>query len=189
MAISKKTRFEVFKRDSFTCAYCGNTPPAIILEVDHILPRAKKGLDDINNLITACFDCNRGKSDRLLTRITSQMNENFLLIREKEEQLRAYYKFVKKIEKHVQQQIDEVDRAFWNFYEPKSTFIDTVKQGTLKTFLKNLTVYELIHAVNIAQQKFPIDYSRAYKYFCGICWNWIKNPETKAKKYGKAPIS
>jgi len=61
MAITKKIRFEVFKRDGFKCAYCGKSPPQITLEVDHIDPRSKGGKDDINNLLTACFDCNRGK--------------------------------------------------------------------------------------------------------------------------------
>lgn len=31
-------RFEVFKRDNFTCRYCGQAPPTAILEVDHIIP-------------------------------------------------------------------------------------------------------------------------------------------------------
>ena len=50
MSISKKIRFEVFKRDGFTCQYCGNTPPNVILEVDHIEPKSKNGKDDINNV-------------------------------------------------------------------------------------------------------------------------------------------
>lgn len=63
MAVPKKTRFEVFKRDGFRCGYCGKTPPAVTLEVDHIEPVANGGEDDLYNLITACFDCNRGKRD------------------------------------------------------------------------------------------------------------------------------
>ena len=35
--LSKKIRFEVFKRDKFTCQYCGRMSPDVILEVDHIL--------------------------------------------------------------------------------------------------------------------------------------------------------
>ncbi|GAB3801495.1 HNH endonuclease [Virgibacillus kimchii] len=62
-SLSKKARFEVFKRDSFKCQYCGNTSPDVILEVDHIKPVSDGGTNDITNLITACFDCNRGKSD------------------------------------------------------------------------------------------------------------------------------
>ena len=65
--ISKSTRFEVFKRDSFTCQYCGKSAPDVVLEVDHINPVSKGGDNDISNLITACFDCNRGKKDKKLT--------------------------------------------------------------------------------------------------------------------------
>ena len=59
--LSKKIRFEVFKRDSFTCQYCGRSAPDVILEVDHINPVANGGDNDIMNLITSCRDCNRGK--------------------------------------------------------------------------------------------------------------------------------
>lgn len=59
--LSKRIRFEVFKRDSFTCQYCGEQPPAVVLECDHIDPRALGGPNDPLNLITACSDCNRGK--------------------------------------------------------------------------------------------------------------------------------
>lgn len=65
--MTKKTRFEVFKRDSFTCQYCGRSAPEVILRVDHMKPVSKDGDDDLLNLITACFDCNAGKSDRLLS--------------------------------------------------------------------------------------------------------------------------
>ena len=41
--LSKKIRFEVFKRDQFTCQYCGKQAPNVVLEVDHITPR-KVGL-------------------------------------------------------------------------------------------------------------------------------------------------
>lgn len=63
MALSKKIRFEVFKRDGFKCSYYGKSPPAVVLEVDHIDPKSKGGSDDINNLLSACFDCNRGKKN------------------------------------------------------------------------------------------------------------------------------
>ncbi len=65
--ISKKTRFEVFKRDSFKCQYCGKSAPDVILHVDHIHPVSKGGGNDILNYLTACADCNGGKSDILLS--------------------------------------------------------------------------------------------------------------------------
>jgi len=65
--LSKKIRFEVFKRDSFTCQYCGSKAPDVILEIDHIKPVAKGGKNEIINLVTSCFDCNRGKSKNELS--------------------------------------------------------------------------------------------------------------------------
>ena len=62
--ISDRVRFQVLKRDRFTCQYCGKS--GVELEVDHITPVAKGGTNDIGNLITACKSCNRGKSDMLV---------------------------------------------------------------------------------------------------------------------------
>jgi hypothetical protein len=66
IALTKKTRFEVFKRDSFTCQYCGCSSPNVVLNVDHISPVSEGGDNNLLNLITACFGCNAGKSDRKL---------------------------------------------------------------------------------------------------------------------------
>ena len=65
-SISKKMRFEVFKRDSFRCQYCGATSPDVLLHVDHIKPVKEGGETTIENLITSCIDCNLGKGARLL---------------------------------------------------------------------------------------------------------------------------
>lgn len=67
-AISKKTRFAIFKRDDFTCRYCGRQSPEVRLEIDHIKPVVDGGTDEPHNLKTACFDCNRGKGARGATR-------------------------------------------------------------------------------------------------------------------------
>ncbi len=69
--IRKSVRFEVFKRDSFTCQYCGAKSPDVVLEVDHITPVAEGGDNDILNLVTACRPCNAGKSDRRLSDATA----------------------------------------------------------------------------------------------------------------------
>ena len=66
MSVSKKLRFEVFKRDKFTCQYCGRKSPDVILECDHVQPKSKGGEDVLLNLTTSCFDCNHGKGARTL---------------------------------------------------------------------------------------------------------------------------
>ena len=59
-AISTRTRFEVFKRDGFKCLYCGRTPPAVLLHVDHIIPVCGGGDNSRDNLATSCDKCNLG---------------------------------------------------------------------------------------------------------------------------------
>ena len=63
MPLTKRRRFEILKRDLFTCQYCGARPPAVVLVVDHIEPLARGGGGAADNLITACEACNQGKSD------------------------------------------------------------------------------------------------------------------------------
>ena len=58
-----KLRFEVFKRDNFTCQYCGRNvkDDKIKLHCDHINPKHLGGDDNIENLTTSCEQCNLGK--------------------------------------------------------------------------------------------------------------------------------
>lgn len=65
-SLSKTVRFEVFKRDSFTCQYCGAKAPETVLHCDHINPVAEGGTNEIMNLVTACAACNGGKGARKL---------------------------------------------------------------------------------------------------------------------------
>lgn len=62
MAVSKRLRFEVFRRDNHACRYCGRSAPDVKLTIDHVVPVALGGRDDPSNIVTACADCNGGKS-------------------------------------------------------------------------------------------------------------------------------
>lgn len=57
-------RTRVFKRDDFTCAYCGKRGGN--LECDHIVPVSRGGTNHDENLTTACFKCNRSKRNKLM---------------------------------------------------------------------------------------------------------------------------
>jgi HNH endonuclease len=65
LAISKRLRYEIFQRDRFTCGYCGRSAPDVLLELEHVIPRAAGGGDEPSNLRAACEDCNDGKADRM----------------------------------------------------------------------------------------------------------------------------
>jgi hypothetical protein len=61
MSLSNKRRYEILKRDGFTCQYCGRKPPVDELVIDHIQPKSKGGDNNPGNLLTACQKCNSGK--------------------------------------------------------------------------------------------------------------------------------
>lgn len=88
--ISKRKRFEVFKRDSFTCQYCGRAAPDVTLQVDHISPVSKGGANDVMNLVTSCAECNSGKSDRLISddSVIARQRQQLAELNERREQLK-----------------------------------------------------------------------------------------------------
>jgi len=63
--ISKSQRYDILKRDNFTCQYCGRSAPEVRLEVDHVMPVSKGGNNSNDNLKVACRYCNGGKSNKV----------------------------------------------------------------------------------------------------------------------------
>ena len=58
----KLTRREVFRRDNYTCQYCGRREAG--LTVDHVVPRYQGGLHAWTNVVAACASCNHRKGGR-----------------------------------------------------------------------------------------------------------------------------
>lgn len=58
----KLTKREVFRRDGYTCQYCGSRSGRLTL--DHVMPRHMGGQHTWDNLVTACAGCNLNKGGR-----------------------------------------------------------------------------------------------------------------------------
>ena len=58
------SRRNIFKRDAYTCQYCGKQPGAEELTIDHVLPRAQGGESRWSNCVLACVSCNKYKANR-----------------------------------------------------------------------------------------------------------------------------
>lgn len=174
--ISKKTRFDVFKRDQFQCAYCGAHPSeTVLLEVDHIHPVAGGGTNDIDNLVTACWDCNRGKGAGLLTTIPQSLEDKAAQVAEREAQIRAYYEILELRKERKDEEMWSVADIFMERFADDSIHKDRIV--SIRMFLERLNVFAVREAMEIACAKkySPVP---AFKYFCGICWNKIKSGET-----------
>jgi 5-methylcytosine-specific restriction endonuclease McrA len=58
------TRRNIFKRDKWTCQYCGmKSKNPKTLTIDHVMPKSRGGDSTWTNLVTACPSCNRKKAN------------------------------------------------------------------------------------------------------------------------------
>lgn len=65
MAVSKRLRYEILRRDNFACRYCGAAAPDVKLNADHVIPKSLGGSDKPENLVASCADCNAGKTSSM----------------------------------------------------------------------------------------------------------------------------
>ncbi|KUK85479.1 MAG: HNH endonuclease domain protein [candidate division TA06 bacterium 34_109] len=146
-AISKRLRFEVFKRDSFKCQYCGRSAPDVILQVDHIVPVSEGGDNDMLNLITSCQSCNLGKSnielndDSAVIKRKNQADE----LQERREQMQMMIEWqmgLSEIEEMVVNEIEE----FWYRLAPGYKFNEYGK-NKLRSYIRKFELSEIISAM------------------------------------------
>jgi len=179
---SRKVRFDVFNRDGFKCQYCGQSPPAVLLELDHIIPKSKGGLDSIDNYATACFDCNRGKGkhklDSVPSGISDNIRDNIESIKERRRQLKAFNRLIEKQEMEYENAILAINKIFSASF-PDAEPNDKFSRTSTKRFLSFLPLVKVEDAMALACSRKLDDPEKALLYFCGICWNWIKEPETR----------
>lgn len=153
-SLNQKTRFEVFKRDSFTCQYCGRKAPEVTLQVDHIKPRSKGGTDDILNLITSCFDCNSGKSNNELSshqeieKKRSQLEQ----LQERKEQIEMMFNWQKElsnIDDYTVEKINDLWKEKTNGY-----WLTEAGKNKVKNLIRKYPLDEVIEAINISARTY-----------------------------------
>lgn len=169
-SITTRTRFEIFKRDNFTCAYCGQKPPNVVLEVDHIVPICAGGDNGNDNLVSSCYECNRGKAGISLSSIPESMMDKANRIKEAEKQLLAYRKIINK-------QRERLDDDCWavlrQLFGETTNEVNKRDYASVKMFIERLSYEECMEAAEIAWAKQRYD-RKIFMYFCGICWRKIK---------------
>lgn len=172
-SISKGVRFEVFKRDGFVCQYCGAHPPKVLLHIDHIVPVAEGGGNDMDNLVTACEPCNLGKSATPLTTVPKSLASKAAEVAEREEQIRGYNAI-------LQARSDRIDAEAWSIAAELERVeeLDSYNRRNLQSirlFLQRLPFTEVMEAARIANSRFNYSSTTHFRYFCGICWKKIKD--------------
>lgn len=173
--ISKRVRFEVFKRDGFKCMYCGSHPPDALLECDHIEPVSLGGTNDEDNLVTACQACNRGKSNVRLSDVPMSLAEQAAVVIERESQIAGYEATMKARRLRIEADAEEVLDAFCTAFR-----IDSIPANdfeSIKSFIVRLGLDEVLSALSYAIGRKAFSRSQCFKYFCGVCWGKIRDRE------------
>lgn len=110
MAVSRRLRFEILRRDGHTCRYCGAKAPDVALTVDHVVPVTLGGSDDPSNLVTACDPCNSGKTSVPPgAELVAQVADDAIRWRRAIEQARMEYE----AERQVVDELLEEFRVVW----------------------------------------------------------------------------
>lgn len=178
--VSKRLRFEVFRRDGFRCRYCGAAAAESGegLTVDHVVPVALGGANDPSNLVTACRDCNAGK--------TSSSPDEHTVAQVADDALR-WAAAVKLAHEEAQASLhahEAVVAAFerhWNDQggpELASGWRDSIRRFAAE----GLTQADLLHFTDATLGKDRIRPGTEFRYFAGICWNVLTERHARARQ-------
>jgi len=145
-ALSKKTRFEVLKRDGFKCQYCGASAPDVRLQVDHIKPVAHGGSDAIRNLVTSCQPCNIGKATSTLS-----VEQEFAIL---EHILCSRYRSTASFDRRTAAEI--LHFCYMGHVEPLELVAEIPQSSSLPEFsekAKSLFIEQMGHSLPFDQQR------------------------------------
>lgn len=173
MAISKGLRFDIFRRDGFTCQYCGWKPPDVILEVDHIMPVSEGGGDEPENLVTSCFNCNRGKGTKLLKTMPSiqDLDLDYFEAEQRLAELQRYKRIKTRLDKS---EAGIISRLLDFFHEQ----VGLVWVPDFKDFRWLLYYHdpdEIERAIVLASGQCRGSAKDKWHYACGVLRNWRHN--------------
>lgn len=179
MAVSKRLRFEILRRDNHACRYCGGVAPAVVLTVDHVVPVALGGSDDPSNLVTACEDCNAGKA-------ATSPGEKIV-----DDVAQDAVRWSNAIKRAAQ--IEETSKAsrrlshedvweYWTGLNPRWAYPTAGWEQTVDRLMDaGLGIVDIFEAIDTASSAFGVTQRNRWRYFCGICWRTIERRQEAAR--------
>lgn len=179
--LSKRTRFEIFKRDGFACRYCGRSPAAAPLHVDHVVPVAAGGHSQPENLVTACDDCNLGKSSVPLDdiKLRTVNRESLKRQRDHAEQIAAFLQHEKAIQGERQKVSDMLANAWEKSIGPMSQemydrFQHLQRTDPIPVLLEAMSITGARWGQPGSEYRYE-DAMTQQRYFSAVMRNWRAN--------------
>jgi hypothetical protein len=184
MAVSKRLKFEILRRDGHKCRYCGVPAADARLTVDHVIPVALGGSDEPSNLAAACGDCNGGK--------TSSSPDAPVVADVAKDALRWSRAMEAAAGEMLARASGTVDahahfEKVWARYGsgPKRVPLpkDPGWQNTVDSFLKSglpMTVLEECIEIAMGQRRVPAE--NVFRYMCGVAWRKVQELRERASE-------
>lgn len=190
MAISRRLRFEILRRDGHACRYCGAMAPDVPLTVDHVIPTTLGGSDEPANLVTSCQPCNAGKSS---------IAPDSPIVENVEATALRYKRALEQAVELKRMERDVIDAqvaqfvAVWDDWHLIGVLDDDGKEKPVplpdnwrtsveRFFATGLTIEDLKRFVETAMMKRGLNSAATWRYFCGCCWRHVTDLQEQARR-------
>lgn len=167
MPISKRLRYEILRRDNHTCRYCGGVAPDVKLTVDHVTPVALGGSDAPANLVTACKDCNAGKSSS---------NPDAAIVEDVRQEVLRWNRAMLGAALVLAEQREHRELYLGEFFAvwPQYRHLpNDAESSVLRLHEAGLPAAEMQEAAQIALSARSVHTGR-FSYFMGVCWHRVR---------------
>jgi hypothetical protein len=177
--VPRRLRYEIFRRDNFACRYCGRTPPEVQLTVDHVTPRALGGTNDPSNLVTACADCNGGKSSVPPdAAIVDDVAADAL------RWARAKQVAAEEIRRNSAGRLtdlDDLSRHWTSLFPRNLPILSAVERQQLSRWMDaGVPAEQLFQLMEVTAAKQGLAYGSRWPYFAGCVWNTLRRLDERA---------
>lgn len=184
LAISKRLRFEILRRDNHTCRYCGASAPDVKLTVDHVKPEALGGKTVPENLVTACEDCNSGKTSMPAdAAIVADVEADAVRWASAMARAADAYRAAAAEARAYAAEFHEV----WAGYTIGTTgepvpLPDDWPEALERFRVAGLPIDVVIASVRPAMANEKVATENVFRYFCGVCWNQVGEMQALAEQ-------
>jgi hypothetical protein len=178
MAISKRLRFEILRRDNHRCRYCGVSADQVKLVIDHVVPESLGGTKDPSNLVASCEPCNSGKTSTTPDApVVEQVADD--AIRWAAAMQRAAADMLAEHDAR-EAELDEFLEA-WKRGRSFARLPDDWEATITRFRATGLPMPLIINSAIKAHANRKVSGPDVFRYMCGICWKLVTELQEAAR--------
>lgn len=179
MAVSRRLRFEVLRRDGHVCRYCGGKAPDVRITVDHVVPVSLGGADEASNLVAACQDCNAGKAsigpDAALVADVADDNARWqAALATARKQLDG------PVDDLLTVDLDRFDEEWrtWSYQDGREVYRPSNWRHSVAAFLNSGVTMEMV--IDLVPVAMAPGIRESWSYLCGCVWRRVSEVQELA---------